>query len=121
MVTVPAVSIEEGLSLADAAAYVFVDLRDSNEQAKTGLIPGAVASSRGMMEFHLDPESPLHKPAFNQDKTYIFYCASGGYSAFAAKIAMDMGLCPVMNLTDGMNAWIKAGGPVARSEQDKLL
>jgi len=37
-----------------------------------------VESSRGMVEFHIDPESPAHKSEFNQDKTYVFYCASGG-------------------------------------------
>ena len=35
-------------------------------------IAGAITSSRGMMEFHIDPESPAHIPEFNQDKTYLF-------------------------------------------------
>ena len=71
---VPAVSVQEALSLAKSDTHVFVDLRDGVEQAR-GMIPGAVASSRGLMEFHIDPDSPAHNPAFNQDKTYIFYCA----------------------------------------------
>ena len=58
------------------------------------------------------PASPAHKPEFNQDKTYIFYCASGGRSAMAAQVAMDMGLSPVVNLTGGISAWTKAGGPL---------
>lgn len=107
---VPAISAEDAIPLADSPDYVFVDLRDGTEQAKTGLIPGAVASSRGMLEFHIDPESPAHKPEFNQDKTYVFYCASGGRSALAALAAMDMGLAPVVNLTGGVSAWKKAGG-----------
>ncbi len=82
---VPSISIEEALQLVDNDSHVFVDLRDGTEQAKTGLIPGAVPSSRGMMEFHLDPASPAHKPEFNQDKTYVFYCASGGRSALVAR------------------------------------
>ena len=107
--TVPAISVEDALGLVDNDTHVFVDLRDGTEQAKTGIIPGAIASSRGMMEFHIDPESPAHKPAFNQDKTYVFYCASGGRSALAAKVAMDMGLFPVVNLSGGVLAWKKAG------------
>lgn len=110
MAEVPAMSVEEALVLAGSDAHVFVDLRDGTEQAKTGIIPGAVASSRGMMEFHIDPESPLHKPEFNQDKTYVFYCASGGRSALAAKVAMEMGLGPVVNMSGGFGAWKKAGG-----------
>ncbi len=112
MAAVTGISVEEALSLVDSSDHVFVDLRDGTEQAKTGNIPGAVASSRGMMEFHIDPDSPAHNPAFNQDKTYIFYCASGGRSAIAAQVAMDMGLSPVLNLTGGIAAWKKADGPL---------
>ncbi len=108
---VPSISVEEALELVDSPDHVFVDLRDGTEQEKTGRIPGAIASSRGMMEFHLDPESPAHKPEFNQDKTYIFYCASGGRSALAGQVAMEMGLSPVQNMAGGFGAWKKAGGP----------
>ena len=108
---VPEISVHEAISLAGSDTHVFVDLRDGVEQAR-GMIPGAVASSRGLMEFHIDPDSPAHNPAFNQEKTYIFYCASGGRSALAAKVAMDMGLAPVVNLTGGIAAWAAAGGAV---------
>ena len=101
------------MALVGSPDHVFVDLRNGMEQAKTGVIVGAVASSRGMMEFHIDPESPVHKPEFNQAKTYVFYCASGGRSAMAAMVAMDMGLSPVVNLTGGVGAWKKAGGALA--------
>ncbi len=110
MSAVPAISTEEAMALVGSPDHVFVDLRNGMEQAKTGVIVGAVASSRGMMEFHIDPESPVHKPEFNQAKTYVFYCASGGRSAMAAMVAMDMGLSPVVNLTGGVGAWKKAGG-----------
>lgn len=107
---VPAISAEDALALLGSPDHVFVDLRDGTEQARTGVIPGAVASSRGMMEFHVDPESPAHKPEFNQDKTYVFYCASGGRSAMAAVVAMEMGLSPVVNMSGGVGAWKMAGG-----------
>ena len=110
MSSVPAISVEDAMALLGSPNHVFVDLRGGTEQAKTGTIAGAIASSRGMMEFHIDPESPAHIPAFNQDKTYVFYCASGGRSAMAAAVAMDMGLSPVVNLAGGVGAWTKAGG-----------
>lgn len=106
----PAIDVDEAIYLVNSPDHTFVDLRDGTEQLKTGIIPGAIASSRGMMEFHIDPDSPAHKPEFNQDKTYIFYCASGGRSAMAAQVAIDMGLTPVINLTGGVSAWKKAGG-----------
>lgn len=112
LTTVAAISVEDALPLVGSDTHVFVDLRDGTEQAKSGIIPGAIASSRGLMEFHIDPESPAHKPAFNQDKTYVFYCASGGRSALAAQVAMDMGLSPVVNLSGGVATWKKANGPL---------
>ncbi len=112
---VPAISVEQAMPLVGSDSHVFVDLRDGTEQAKTGMIPGALASSRGMMEFHIDPKSPVHKAEFNQDKTYIFYCASGGRSAMAARVATEMGLKPVVNLSGGVGAWKKAGGQMEKT------
>ena len=116
LAAVPAISAEEAMSLVDSPDHVFVDLRDGIEQAKTGMIPGAVASSRGMVEFHIDPKSPVHKSEFNQDKTYVFYCASGGRSALAALVAMDMGLTPAVNLSGGVGTWKESGGMLEKSE-----
>lgn len=117
LANVPAISVEDALSLVDSDDHVFVDLRDRSEQTKTGGITGAVASSRGMLEFHLDPESPAHIQALNQAKTYIFYCATSGRAALAAQIAMDTGLSPVVNLTGGIAAWKKADGPMEEITQ----
>ena len=47
-----------------------------------------------------------------KDKTYVFYCASAWRSALAAKIAMEMGLNPVVHLEGGYSEWIKQGGSV---------
>ena len=65
-----------------------------------------------MLEFWIDPDSPYHKDFFNQDKTYIFYCASAWRSALATKMAMEMGLSPVVHLEGGLNEWLKQGGAV---------
>jgi len=65
-----------------------------------------------MLEFWLDPESPYAKPVFQQDKKFVFHCASGLRSALAAKTAQDMGLKPVAHLGGGFAAWRDAGGSV---------
>jgi rhodanese-related sulfurtransferase len=109
--SVTTMSISEAKEKAQDPAYVFVDLRDIRELQRTGLIPGAFSCPRGMLEFWIDPDSPYHKPVFNQDKTYVFYCASAWRSALSAKIAMEMGLTPVMHLEGGFTAWEKEGGP----------
>ena len=65
--------------------YVFVDLRDFRELKREGKIPGSFSCPRGMLEFWIDPKSPYHKEVFNQNKTYVFYCASAWRSALSAK------------------------------------
>ena len=104
--------IAEALALHGREDVVFVDLRDPRELDREGRIPGAVHCPRGMLEFWIDPESPYHKPVFNQDKTYVFFCAAGWRSALSAATAHDMGLKPVAHVEGGFTAWKKEGGPV---------
>ena len=105
-------NVEKCKSLLNNKDYVFVDLRDYREILKDGKIPRAFSCPRGMLEFWIDPDSPYHKKFFNQDKTYIFYCASAWRSALAVKVAMEMGLSPVVHLKGGFSMWLKQGGTI---------
>ena len=102
---VDTITIEEAKNKINDNNYIFVDIRDFRELQKEGKIPGAFSCPRGMLEFWIDPESPYHKDIFNQNKTYIFYCASAWRSALAGKISIEMGLKPVLHLKGGFNAW----------------
>ncbi|KUJ80931.1 rhodanese [Ruegeria marisrubri] len=108
--------VAKAKALYDNPDYVFVDLRDIRELQRSGQIPGAFSCPRGMLEFWIDPESPYHKDIFNQDKTYVFYCASAWRSALSAKVAQEMGLSPVMHLEGGFTEWVKQGGRVENRE-----
>ena len=109
--------VSDALNLINDDNYLFVDLRDIREIQRGGMLPGAFSCPRGMLEFWIDPQSPYHKDVFNQDKTYVFYCASAWRSALAAQAAMAMGLAPVMHLQGGFTEWVKQDGPVeARSK-----
>ena len=109
---VPTKSINEAKKLFKDENYVFIDLRDIRELKREGRIPGSFSCPRGMLEFWIDPQSPYHKEIFNQDKTYIFYCASAWRSALSAKTAIEMGLKPVTHLAGGFTAWKNAGLPI---------
>lgn len=102
-------SVAEAVTQVGSADVVFVDLRGETEVATTGIIPGAVHVSRGMLEFVVDPTSPYHNPVFGSNKNFIFYCASGGRSALAVQRAQEMGLNRVMNMGGGVKAWKEAG------------
>lgn len=105
-------TIGEALGLTGHGDVVFVDLRDPRELEREGRMPGAFHCPRGMLEFWIDPESPYAKPVFQQDKTFVFFCAGGWRSALAARTAQDMGLKPVAHIEGGFGAWKKAGGAV---------
>ncbi|MDI3467997.1 MAG: Rhodanese-related sulfurtransferase [Pseudolabrys sp.] len=104
--------IDQAIALAGRPDTVLVDIRDVRELEREGRVPGAFHCPRGMLEFWLDPASPYHKPVFNQDKKYVFFCAGGLRSALAAQTAQRMGLKPVAHIQGGFGAWKKAGGPV---------
>jgi rhodanese-related sulfurtransferase len=108
----------EAIELAKRPDVVLVDVRDPRELEREGRIPGAFHCPRGLLEFWIDPESPYFKPAFGQDKTFVFFCASGMRSALATKTAQDMGLKPVANIIGGFNAWKQAGGLVEEPRGD---
>ena len=109
---VTTILVEEVKALIGSEDHVIVDLRDFRELKREGKIPGAFSCPRGMLEFWIDPESPYHKDVFNQDKTYIFYCASAWRSALSAQVAQEMGLRPVAHIEGGFTAWKKAGGEI---------
>ena len=106
------ISVKEVRKLINSEEHVIVDLRDIRELQRAGKIPGAFSCPRGMLEFWIDPESPYHKEVFDQDKTYVFYCASAWRSALSAKLAQDMGLAPVAHIEGGFSAWANAGAPI---------
>lgn len=102
---VPIISIADAKNKVNDRNYVFIDIRDFREIKREGKIPNAFSCPRGMLEFWIDPNSPYHKEIFNQDKTYIFYCASGWRSALAGKVSIEMGLTPVFHIEGGFSAW----------------
>lgn len=109
---VTSIPIEQVKALIDSDDHVIVDLRDFRELQREGKIPGAFSCPRGMLEFWIDPQSPYHKPIFNQEKSYVFYCASAWRSALSAKVAQEMGLSPVAHIEGGFTAWKQAGGTI---------
>ena len=88
-----------------------LDVRDANEVAASGTVPGAVNVSRGMLEFRADPESPHHDARLRKDREVVVFCASGGRAALAGKVLKEMGYEKVWTL-GGFKDWTEAGGEV---------
>jgi rhodanese-related sulfurtransferase len=113
-------SAEAARALLGRDDVLFVDLRDPRERDREGGIPGAFHCPRGMLEFWIDPASPYAKPQFQQDKTFVFFCAAGWRSALSTFQAQRMGLAPVAHIDGGFSAWKKSGAPVEEGSHDKV-
>ena len=106
-------TVQEAQARLAGAGALLVDLRESREQEREGIIPGAFHAPRGMLEFWIDPESPYYKPVFGEEREFIFFCAGGWRSALAADAVQAMGLAPVAHIEGGFQARKEAGAPVA--------
>lgn len=94
-----------------AGGALVVDVRDGPEVEKTGKVKGALHVSRGMLEFRADPATPFHASELQHDRAVLVYCASGGRSALAGKVLVDMGYAEVYNL-GAFQDWVASGGEV---------
>lgn len=103
-------SVEQFDSERDGA--VVVDLREAEEWHAYGMIPGAIAISRGMLEFAADPESRFYKPALQRNARLLLYCQAGARSALAGRTLKDMGYQNVAHLDGGFQAWAEARMPI---------
>lgn len=104
---VDAVSVSDARKMISDEAVVFVDVREEDEIERLGKIEDAVHVPRGVLEFYIDPTSSLHLSTFSSGKQIIFYCATGGRSLLAAKLAKDMGLQEPLYLDGGYKKWIE--------------
>lgn len=107
-------SVQDAIRLQEREGWVLVDVRDESELAAQGKIPGAVHAPRGLLEFKIDPTSPMHDPAFDPEKSFVFYCGTGGRSALATHRAVEMGLERAVSMAGGFNAWKAAGGAIEK-------
>jgi rhodanese-related sulfurtransferase len=105
------------IAMLDDPGVVVVDIRDVRERQRSGFIPGSFHAPRGMIEFWIDPDSPYFKDIFAQeDKKFVFHCASGWRSAITTATLQDMGF-EAAHLKEGFSTWEKQGGPVAFPEE----
>lgn len=99
------VSIQDLPYLLEDPEVILLDVRDESERDREGVIPGSEHASRGLLEFHADPDSELYNPVLKQDRRIVVYCATGGRSALAAKTLLEMGYLDVASLAGGYVAW----------------
>jgi rhodanese-related sulfurtransferase len=111
--SVPRITPSDAREMIAKGNTLVLDVRDGTEVAASGKIAGALHVSRGLLEFRADPDSPAHDKNFNEDKTILVYCGSGGRAALSGKLLKDMGYGHVYNL-GGFKDWVDSGGEVEK-------
>ncbi len=94
-----------------------IDVRDAQDLAGTGIIPGAVNVSLGTLPLRADQELPenFRNPELqDRSRPIITTCGGGGQASLAAKLLKDMGFTNVSILEGGTNGWKQAGLPTVQ-------
>ena len=93
---------------------LLVDVRDAADISATGIAPGGVNVSLGMLPVRADQELPeeLREPRLqDRSRQMITTCLGGPLGAMGAKLLKEMGFTNVSYIEGGMQAWKDAGLP----------
>ena len=91
---------------------LLVDLRETNERIKHGMLSGALHAPYPAIGESLQPGGMLREVAAATGRRIVFFCAFGERSAMAVTAAKTAGLNNTAHIAGGIDAWKKAGGPV---------
>jgi len=104
---------EQALRLVGAADVALVDLRETAERERHGVIPGSLHVPYPSLQENISAGGMLHELAKSTGKRLVFYCAFGERSAMAVQAAQDAKLASACHLQGGIAAWKATGGPVS--------
>lgn len=89
--------------------FTLIDVRERDEQAR-GMVPGAVALPRGILERDLDQVTT------DKGRKMVLYCGGGFRSALSAWMLKKMGFRNVISLAGGWKAWTSSRQSSARAK-----
>jgi rhodanese-related sulfurtransferase len=93
---------------------LLVDIREAEQRASDGLIPGARVVPRNVLEWRLDPGCAYRDPELSQPGARIvLLCREGYQSSLAAATLRCFGV-DATDVIGGFCGWRDAGLPIAR-------
>jgi len=107
-----AVSAAESLTLGGRGDVTLVDLRETGERERHGVIPGSLHAPYAELQANIAAGGALRTFAGAEGRRIVFYCAFGERSAMAVQAAQDAGLTAAAHIEGGIDAWKRAGGPI---------
>ncbi|CDX35991.1 Beta-lactamase domain-containing protein [Mesorhizobium sp. SOD10] len=109
-----AANANEALALVGKPDVALIDLRESSERERQGIIPGALHVPYPRLQENIAPGGVLHELVRSTGKRLVLYCAFGERSAMAVQAAQDQGLTSACHIEGGIDAWKRANGPLVR-------
>ena len=109
-----AIGADEAQRLATQPDVALVDLRETQERRKHGVIPGSLHVPYHDVAGSLESDGLLQQLAKAAGKRLVFYCAFGERSAMAVQAAQAAGLTNARHIHGGLQAWQQARGPVTK-------
>jgi rhodanese-related sulfurtransferase len=104
------ISPEEAKKEIDKGGATVIDVREPDEVAESGTVPGARNIPRGVLEIKADTELPMKDPELqDRNQKVIVACGAGGQAALSAKALKDMGFTDVSIIDGGVRGWKAAG------------
>jgi rhodanese-related sulfurtransferase len=95
---------------AIARGAILVDIRPQAQRDREGVLPGALAIERNVLEWRLDPTSSARiAQAADHDVEWIIVCSEGYTSSLAAASLRQLGLHRATDLVGGYQALCAAG------------
>ena len=105
-------TVEQVLERRGRPDVALVDLREDAERQRDGVIPGSIHAPYTRLDRFIGPGGMLREMASSTGKKLIYYCAYGERSTMAVQTSRALGLDEVCHLVGGIDAWVKAGGPL---------
>jgi rhodanese-related sulfurtransferase len=104
------ISPQEAKKEIEGGGATVIDVREPDEVAESGTVPGARNIPRGVLEIKADTELPMKDPELqDRDQKVIIACGAGGQAALSAKALKDMGFTDVSIIDGGVRGWKEAG------------
>jgi len=103
---------EAAMDCLDDDDILFVDLRETSERRRDGVIPGSLHAPYNSLDSAIGPGGLLQAMAAETGKSLLLYCAFGERSALALKALKEAGFTGVNHMGGGIAAWKAAGAPL---------
>ncbi len=105
-------SVGDARRCLDDDSILFIDLRETSERERDGVIPGSLHAPYASLDGAIGEGGLLHAMAAETGKSLLLYCAFGERSALALIALKEAGFTGVSHLGGGIGAWKDEGGPI---------